>query len=337
MRQQHIDNDTLSLFAQTLKPDHERPGRESTDSSSMNSTIYNEVLDHLALCKECRNQASILTALHDNWTDIDQHSGLSDEQHSLICDHVDGLLSPEKADEVNKLIETNADAMKAALHYQNHSQSMQRELPRDNSYHETNPVRQHASAVSFSGLIDSGAGYFRQLFGLRSPLIFTIVATASLFVTILVLSQHLIMHQDQIMVATYQDNPTIQFTDTNKLPGVGFFSQSGNTSQPFDDISIELISENMIKISWPNVDGATLYKMRIQVFNHGKKTLLKENSTQDNHTTFQLESDDLKKGDTASHNKRYEWVLYGNTDDDRMFYASGGFVISSLDTEDDIW
>ena len=162
-------------------------------------------------------------------------------------------------------------------------------------------------------------------------MVYTMAATAVVFIAVLFLAQSPILQQNQVTVASFQDDPTIQFTAKNKLPGVGFFTQSGNTSKPFEDIRIELVSENTLKISWPEVDGAELYKMRIQVFNQGKKTVLKENSTQVNYTTFLIQPE--HQADKA--NKRYEWVLYGNTADDRMFYASGGFVISRYEAKND--
>lgn len=331
MTQQHIDDDTLRLFVQTTS----HSPRGHTDNHSMDSTLYNDVTDHLALCEECRNQASIISTLHEKWPDIRQQSQLSEEQQQLICDYLEGYLSGEEAGNVKTLIETHPDAMKAALHYQSHSESMQHILARKEAIREKKASTEHTKDSLLVSLMVAA----REFFSIRSPMVYTMTATAGLFFAILLLAQSPVMQQQQVMIAAYQDNPTIQFTDTNKLPGVGFFTQSGNTSKPYDDITIELVSENTIKITWPEIDGAELYKMRIQVFNQGKKTVLKEKSSQTNHTTFQLESVNQEKVN-ENYNKRYEWVLYGNTRDDRMFYASGGFVISSIDPADsdyDTW
>lgn len=327
--QNHIHYDTLNLFARTAA----LADYADATSTGMSSSSYQEVLDHLANCEECRNQVSMISALQDRWPDISQQSALSDEENQLICDYIDGSLQPEEAQAVKQLIDTRPDAMKAALHYQSHSDQMQATLTRNDDA----PERVQPVTIDSDSMPSSFRHSISQLFRFRSPMIYTMALTASIFAAIMVVLQLPVMQQDRVMIASYQDNPTIQFTDQNKLPGIGFFSQSASDSQPFEDITIELIAENMIKISWPEVAGATLYKLRIQVFNQGKKTILKENSTQANHTTFQLEPGTLNTADKSGHNKRYEWVLYGNTRDDRVFYASGGFVISRVDTEADSW
>ncbi len=329
MTNNHIHYDTLNMFVRTAAFED----NVNTDTIAMNSASYQEVLDHLAYCEECRNQVSMISTLQERWPDIYQQSGLSEDQHQLICDYIDGSLPPEEELEVKLLIDAQPEAMKAALYYQSHSDQMQHALAANDS------IREHAQTETVNS--DSNAtslkNYLSQIFSLRSPMIYTMALTAGIFAAILALLQQPVMQQDRIMIASYQDDPTIQFTEQNELPGIGFFSQSGSTSKPFEDIVIELITENSIRISWPEVDGATLYNLRIQVFNQGRKTVLKENSTKANHTIFELEPDNASTVGKNGHNKRYEWVLYGNTHDDRMFYASGGFVISRVDTEAGLW
>ena len=333
MTQQHIDNDTLTLYVKTTSlSDPQRAGADN----KMNSTLYLDVVDHLAACEICRNQASIISTLLDQWTDIRQPTELTDDQHKIICDYVDGLLPTDEAEQVRCLLENQPQAMKAALHYQTHTTAMQTHLSRDVNV----PQPKAASQPSRDYLLSRVKTWGRLFFSIQSPMVYTMSATATLIIAVLLLVVQYPQDQHgQTMIASYQDNPTIQFTDENKLPGVGFFSQSGNTSKAFEDVRIELIAENTVKISWPEVDGATLYKMRIQVFNQGRKTMLRENSTQTNHTTFLLEPDSLKTNTDANNiqhiNKRYEWVLYGNTKDDRTFYATGGFVISRIDANGD--
>jgi len=329
MTQQHIDNDTLGIFVKTTSC----TDPAITDASSMSNALYNDILDHLADCEECRDQVTIITTLQNEWSQLSHQSSLTDDQQQMICDYIDGLLSKDDVEKTRVLIKDQPDAMKAALHYQSHVVSMEARLPREGKAsrkegaYQPDHSRQHSQNTFFTDLLCSVS----QFFSIRSPMVYTMTATAALFIAVFLLTQSPEIPRNRTVIASYQDNPTIQFTAKNKLPGVGFFAQSGNSSKPFEDIRIELISENTIKISWPEVDGAKLYKMRIQVFNQGKKTVLKESSTQTNHTTFLLESEHQK----VNQNKRYEWVLYGNTEDDRMFYASGGFVISEVETEND--
>lgn len=322
MTQQHIDNDTLGLFVKTTS----RSNAATADVDIMSSPLYENTLDHLAGCKECRDQVTIITTLQNEWSQLRHQSSLTEDQQQMICDYIDGLLQTDESEKAKALIKNKPDAMKAALHYQSHVESMEAHLSRSDRVSRKGRVyqedlsAQHTQGAFFTGLFS----FASQFFSIRSPMVYTMTATAAVFIAAFFLTQSPELKPNQTVIALYQDNPTIQFTAKNKLPGVGFFTQSGNTSKPFEDIRIELISEDTIKISWPEVDGAELYKMRIQVFNQGKKTILKESSTQTNYTTFLMEPE----RQIARYNQRYEWVLYGNTTDDRMFYASGGFVIS---------
>ena len=320
MTPQHIDNDALSLFVKTTS---------YPDEHSMNSSQYHAVLDHLAHCEECRDQVSIISTLQKEWPHINLQADLSDEQQQLICDYLDGNLAAEEAGKTKQLIDSHPDAMKAALHYSSHAQSMKARLT-DNQ--QSVSSAQSANKTSDQSFVTHPTSFVNRFFSFQSPLVYTITATAAVFVAVLLFVQS--TEINQTMIASYQDNPTIQFTDKNKLPGIGFFAKSMDSSKSFENVNIELVSENMIKISWPAVDGAEQYKMRIQVFNQGKKTLLKEKTLHTNHTTFEL-NPELPAVKQDRHNKRYEWVLYGNTEDDRMFYASGGFVVDRVHANSD--
>ncbi len=326
MTLQHIDNDTLDLFVKISSTDS-----ALLSTSCMSSKLYNQVLDHLADCEKCRLQVSTISTLQNKWSQIHLQSSLTEDQQQVICDYINGELPGDEAEKVRILITEQPDALKAALHYQTHTAVMQKQL----AGHSQNTACQSGSQTEQTTQLNTETfftkllRYVRQIYCIRTPMLYTMAVTATLFIAVFVIV--LSPQQQQMMVASYQDNPTIEFSARNKLPGIGFFTQSGNVLKPFEDIRIELISNNTIKISWPKIDGAELYKMRLQVFNQGKKTVLKENVTKTNHTTFLLET-------MAQHsyvNKRYEWVLYGNTADDRVFYASGGFVISKSETEND--
>ncbi len=336
MIRQHIDNDTLGLFVRTTALSDD----VIADGSSMDNDVYGKVLDHLASCEECRDQVAIISTLQEEWCQLRHRSSLTDNQQQMICDYIDGRLPADDAEKAKALINEQPDAMKAALHYQSHVTSKEVRLVREagdsrieSVDSENHPVA-HRQNTYFPDMLSS----VNRLFTMRAPMVYTMTATAALFIALVFLAQSPELQREQTMIASYQDNPTIKFTASNKLPGVGFFTQSGSTSKPFEDIRIELISENTIKISWPEVEGAELYKMRIQVFNQGKKTTLKERSTQTNHTTFLLDPEPARQD--SGPGRRYEWVLYGNTADDRMFYASGGFVISKTGAEseaDNAW
>lgn len=340
MRQQHIDNDTLGLYVKTIsyKDDH-----------GMDSVQYHKVLDHLALCEECRDQVSIITSLQDNLSQVSHDSSLTDEQQQLICDYLDGHLASDEAEQAKTLIANQSDAMRSALHYQSHVESMQPHLTKQFKIQDTTnngfsdpQLKLKTNTVSGNnpkpGYLNEVILQLKDLFNVRSPLIYTMTATAAILLAVFSLLQSPDINLQRTIIASYQDNATIQFTDRNKLPGIGFFSQSGGTTKPFDDIKVELIAKNKVKISWPAIDDVELYNMRLQAFQEGKKITLKEASTITNHATFQLKNSHLENKQYISTKEsapeqRYEWVLYGNTIGNQMFYASGGFVINHLEKD----
>ncbi|HHJ36558.1 MAG TPA: hypothetical protein ENJ87_12405 [Gammaproteobacteria bacterium] len=319
MAQQHIDSDTLNLYIKT----------SMYSASCMDDQVYHRVLDHLATCEECRGQASVISLIHDQGHDIRQSSELTEEQHRLIGDYLDGYLTAEEEIEARALIGEQPAAMHTALHYQSHSDEMRAHVTADNDTQNETSVATEPLETSSE---QKPLTWIRQLFDFQTPMLYTMATTAVFFIAVMILTQFPGMADHRTVIARYQDDATLRFTDESKLPGIGFFTQSTDTAIPFEDIDIELVSEDSIKISWPEIEGAELYKIRIQVFNQGNKALLNEQTTQASHATFNLASAHDDSG-----NKRYEWVLYGNTADERMFYASGGFVIATVEKEDTSW
>lgn len=323
---QHLDYNTLSMYVNTVS----QYDKASPETIGMDSKQYHEVLDHLACCSECREQVNAISTLHKGRGDILYQSCLTSEQQKMICDYIDGKLQEDESEKIRSLIENNADAMKSALHYQSHAESMASHFSAGKAL-EKEPLDSTNIRKTENSIIDRTASLVNTFFSIKLPLVYTMTATAALLAAIILIVNSPELERGQIMIASYQDNPVIQFTDKRKKPGIGFFTQSGSSSKPFEGIQVELVSKNTIKISWPHVDGAELYKMRIQVFNQGENSILKETATEDNHAVFNLipavQQVDNNDKTAAYHNKRYEWILYGNTTNDKMFYATGGFII----------
>ncbi len=235
MKQDHIDYNTLSMYVKAVSY-----GNATIDKVGMDGEQYHYVLDHIASCSECREQVTAITTLLNDHAYIDHQSELTPEKQKFICNYLEGKLHAKEAAEAKALIETNDDAMKAALHYQNHAESMKSHLAIENTLKSevTESTKVQKLNASFFGQITS---MFDQLFSMKSPLIYTMTATATLLFAVMLIINSSEMTQQQTMIASYQDNPTIQFTEKNKLPGVGFFAQSGNMSSPFEDINIEQV------------------------------------------------------------------------------------------------
>lgn len=330
MTQKHIDNDTLGLFVKTCSNEKNR---------GMDDTHYHQVLDHLVLCHECREQVATITTLHNNFLSLQQASGLSDEQNQLICDYIDGRLTRDKTEEVKALIESQATAMRAVLHYQSHVESMRASITGNT---DTNIIFQEntpdlSSAPPRINYFNKAISIISHLFSYRLPLVYAMAATIAVFIVVLSLLQ-LPASNNNFIIATYQDNPTIRFTDNKESPGIGFFSQSITKSQTFEEIKVEMMAADMIKITWPEVDGANQYNMRLEIFDQGNKTVLREASTRINQAIFQLDKNITGNAKAPAINKNlqkkhYEWVLTGNTVDNQAFYTAGGFVINTIESE----
>ena len=286
---------------------------------------------HLAGCPACRDEAVVLSSLINNYASLDETRGndesLSDEQHQLIIDYIDGKLSADESVTAKTLINDNKYAMKSALHYTSHRSAMADSLPahtQDNGQSVTGNAHHHDTS-RLSQMLSTVA----QWLDTRAP-VWAVPATA-FTVAIAIFSIQSIDTlpfsdaNNQFVVASYQDNPVMQFRPTDALPGIGFFSKADNISREYNGVLVKVLNNDddtagKIKLQWPRVKNAIQYSMRLQVFNQGQKITLGEISTKAAIATFDVEE--------ISNNKRYEWILTGETTNKKTFYSTGGFIIS---------
>jgi anti-sigma factor RsiW len=288
---------------------------------------FDAVRLHLAGCAHCRHEVDALSALDGFIPQADTDS-CSEQQHELIRDFIDGRLQGDTRTEVEALIHANPAAMKAALHYTSHSIAMTSAIAattaeetssagtHDNSVRET--TAQPASLMS-----NLYHGVSRWL-AMRPPL-WAVVPATVLAAAVLAVSMQTFFSRpgDDVTVAGYQDNPVMQFTKSQDLPGIGFFSKVIQQTRTYTDVRVSIIDTRHIKIDWPGVDNASLYTMRLQLFDQGQKISLGEISTETPGAVFETAA--LNVG------HRFVWQLSGKTRDDMTFFASGGFVINKTD------
>jgi len=297
------------------------------------ATEFNDLRLHLAQCSQCRNEVEGLTALQKITelsapdTDI-----LSEQQHQLIADYIDGRLSEEEHQQQEIFLHANPVAMKAALHYASHKFAMDKSLHEaaiDKSFVENTSimgVSNNSGYIPDSGELQSNfwlalLSKLKNMGDLKAPIWLTVPVTAVLVVMLTInLFNQSLMEQQQFNIASYQDNAIIQFRSKDQIPGIGFFAKSTQLSKSYAGISLSIVEGKHFTLKWPSVPDAIKYKIRLQMFDEGNKVVLGEVTTEKNTAVITVNFDNIAH--------RYEWVLSGETSDARVFFANGGFVIS---------
>ena len=273
---------------------------------------------HLAQCGECRELVSGLSGV----IIMSQHlpaaadGALSDQQHQQIADYIDGHLTAAEGQQQQEFIQTSAAAMKAALHYASHKAAMDRGLATS----AANAPQSNSKRASQPQWFDVW-GQLKKLVTLQAPVWFTVPATAALVALLSInLFNQPASDNANYTIAGYQDNPVMQFRAKESQPGIGFFARPSQSSEPYKAIKVSLSGDKRFTIQWPPVTGATIYTLRLQMFNQGSKQVVGEVTTKTNSAVITADLENIAH--------RYEWVLSGETSDNRAFISSGGFVIN---------
>ncbi len=247
----------------------------------------------------------------------DSSPALSDAEQQQIMDYVDGAGDAQSRAAAAALIQNNPAAQKAALHYASHRAAMSQDVPPQIDA-ATQPS---SSGFSLAQLAHKLLGWLDNRVPLWAALPATALAAYAVVASLPLLDNHA---PHNLQVASYQDNPVLQFRAPGQLPGIGFFSQADNTTAPYTNIRITAVQDDAtgnsaVQIQWPPIADAVTYSLRLQLFDKGMKKPVGEQRTSANHARFELGK--LETG------KRYEWVLTGNTRDNKTFYTTGGFVL----------
>lgn len=292
--------------------------------NNCNSDKYSGLRLHLAQCSQCRSLTETLMALQQNshqvMSEDAEHDALTEHEHQQIADYIDGRLSEAEHQQQKDFIHSTPLALKAALHYASHKSAMDKaELV-------------SAADTSFASSPDtgiSGFGYavlqkIKALTAFQAPVWLTVPVTAGLVALLTInLLELPTAEQASYKIASYQDNAVIQYGPKDHLPGIGFFTKSSQLSEVYDNLKVSVSDDARFTLQWPAVARAVKYTMRLQMFHQGNKTVLGEVTTKQPSAVIATRLDDIYH--------RYEWVLSGETSDNRVFLANGGFVIENLE------
>jgi len=279
---------------------------------------------HLISCRSCRQAiqqlSSVVTQLEHNLHYYPQaKSSLADED---IADWVEGKLSAGETQRLDALIHNEPAALKAALHYANHSLKMQREL----TWHESSQASQSSTGTAPNRL-PRNISLWQRFVQWRPPVWMTVpvtmTATACL-VLVVVFSQSMFVPsvEPQLSIISYQDTPVIQFTRAAPRPGIGFFSQgSQQKRQPFDDMMIRADPQQGLHLQWTPVNNAKNYNIQLYLIEGDQRLPIGKGYSEN----ASMVISDFQ----AIAGRRYAWELTGSTVDHLKFKANGGFFVNT--------
>ena len=289
---------------------------------------FKELRLHIAACGECRGNIVKLhtvqnTLQQSGWlhSRIDSPSAQLAEalQQQSIERFIDGELQGAQAAHIRALLQTDAYALKAALHYASHRSDS---LPPQSA-----PIPKTVTNTSVStrtGRLSTLFDGIKKLLDFRPPVWISVPATAAVVVALAtaIFPSGPMSPAPHMAIATYQDKAVIHFQGANPLPGIGFFSRAHSSTQAFGPMTIHYDKSQTLSLHWPQVADAATYHLALYLIRDGQKITVKALDT----TTPQALITDFK----PTESKRYEWTLNGETKDAGTFYTSGGFVINNL-------
>lgn len=267
------------------------------------AAAFDELRLHLAACSYCRRRTEVTAMLreHGHWLEAEPVTA-----DPRVAELLAGKLDPPQAGLLQAEIKQDPSRLRAALHYASHAVAM-RELT-------ASPAPQKSIGAGLLSLIKSWLNFEAPLWQM-APVVAVVMTVAILLVN----QYYPPLTGDAARIVVFDDNPTLQFASQESQPGIGFFDQ-GVKSKPFAGVDIELLDGNRLRLSWPEIADANDYNLKIQVFRDGETRLLAKQRLDGNSTELLI--------DEPLTQHRYEWVLSGDTRDNRSFQSNGGFVVT---------
>lgn len=280
-------------------------------SAQPESVDHQAVGLHLASCGQCRKdlQASSNLRRHAGWIST-KLSESSDETGREMSDLLNNRLSGQAAAELRERIKQNPEMLREALHFARHHIAMQRNV--------------QAPKVSRTGLSVWGSvkRLIIQSLQFETP-VWKLIPIAVVLVAVVTVFGGLQEQGQTLQVAKlvrFDDQPTMQIFAQESQPGIGFFSNTKQTSIPFEGISVQIKNDQELVFSWPPIDNAENYRLKLQVFRNGETVILGRYSGEKPGAIIKLPEP------PGQH--RYEWVLTGDTINKQSFQTTGGFVVT---------
>lgn len=227
--------------------------------------------------------------------------------------YLDGELQAPETESVKQLLQSDPLALKAALHYASHGAAGARAAA----------LAQDTTAPGVAPLGRLGDALMKQVKNLlnASPAVWITVPATAAAVLLLTLAAVPGWKSSQgFTLAAYQDKPVIHFQGAGQLPGIGFFNKAFRSTESFGPMEIRHDGRQTLSLQWPAVSNAVSYHLAVYLISEGRKITVKELDLTGNRADLPAFK--------AQAGKRYEWTLNGDTNDNKSFFTSGGFVIN---------
>jgi hypothetical protein len=295
---------------------------------------FADVRLHIATCRDCRASIRKLTRLQESIRNTGPAQNRLTEISSQLASaldrqaierYVDGELDETQRESVTQLLETEPNALKAALHYASHSAASRHLLAETEHLAVDTAVASQQTTTAKRTIAGQSSGLMEQLkkfIDFKPPVWISVPATAVVvFIMTMTLLSDWTASTPGFTVAAYQDKPVIHYQGADQLPGIGFFNKAHRSTASFGPMEIRYNNNQDLSLHWPQVPKAAQYHLALYLISEGRKITVHEMDLTANQTTLA----DFK----AEAGKRYEWTLNGETTDAKSFYATGGFVINT--------
>jgi len=292
---EHKHPNSALLDAYTKRPDAEE---------------FRQVSLHLLHCKSCRDQVELSSRLRRQFSTLDSNS-LTDEQQAIVDDFLYWEKSAQDQQRLKQVIRNDPQLLKSALFTLSH------QYTKDDAYQPTERVQPQNEELNWLTRL-SGWLHWQTSTWVSAG----VTALVTMTVTVLLLQPYDSgsNKENEVSIASFQDNPVMRFFPAQQLPGIGFFTGAAQNTSPYQGMHVSANAQQLLELNWPPVENASSYRLNLYRFADGEKTLVQSVETKDTQMRYSLQAEDF--------DHRFEWVLSGNTTDDEHFVSLGGFVIT---------
>ncbi len=272
---------------------------------------------HLAQCRQCRDEFDMSQRIRTEFVALPREK-ISEDQQQIVNEFLYAGTDSARKAKLRQQIRQQPEMMKSALY------SLAQQIPDKVAAKET-------GAASVSPSRRSWFNLFLTWLQWRSPVWVTAGVTAVLVVSLSLLLFNLPgddgIGASEIGVASYRDDASIRFFPRNHPPGIGFFSGAMQSTQPFPGVRVALRGERQLVVNWPAVPQASGYRLELYRHAEGGKTLVSSSESTTPGAIIDIRSED--------YDHRLEWILSGDTRDDRSFVSAGGFIVHRIQRDMD--
>ncbi|NNE64074.1 MAG: hypothetical protein HKN34_08325 [Gammaproteobacteria bacterium] len=239
---------------------------------------------------------------------IDQSESSDSIEHEM-SDLLHNRLDQQAAAELRERVRQNPAMLREALHFARHHVAMQKNVqePRE-------PKTKVFWWREVANLIRQSLQFETDVWKMI-PVAVVLLAVATVFV-----DQQRRQPSQLTRLIEFDSNSSMQFFAQQSQPGIGFFANTRQTSIPFEGVSVTINNDEEIAFSWPAIENAQSYQLKLQVFRNAEAVVLGRYAGKEPGAVIKLSE--------PAGRHRYEWVLSGDTIDKRSFQTTGGFVIA---------